>query len=242
MSNNTHYRVCCYCATNSRADVTVRFIKINEQLILQWKPDALPRSMYYICSRHFYASEILKNGRGWKVSEGSIPLDLRPAYVPPEDFNDEEEPMEEEWLNNEEVITSEEQTKREMNIMAKQPKFYFGIQEEYASLIDDLVEEFGFSKRDLFITLSRIKQGFKEEMLAHHFGLSQPRISQIFTRTVPVLADIMQEFIFMPSIDSIQENHPVGFKNTFSSELNVEVRMILIKDFNYFPFRNSMRD
>lgn len=79
-------------------------------------------------------------------------------------------------------------------------------------------EDFGITKRDLYITLSRIKLGLREQFLADHFGLSQNQVSHIFTRTVPLLAAIMRVFVFMPDPDLIKANMPSAFRNNFASK------------------------
>lgn len=84
--------------------------------------------------------------------------------------------------------------------------------------LDFICEELNIKKRDVFITLVRIKLGLHEKFLGHHFGLAQSTISKIFTKTVPKLAQILKGLIFMPTKDQIRASNPASFKNQFSSE------------------------
>lgn len=79
-----------------------------------------------------------------------------------------------------------------------------------------ITDHFEISERNLFITLSRIKLGLKEQFLADHFGLHQSTVSRIFTKTVPILAQILKRFVFLPPKEEIQANMPAAFKNNFS--------------------------
>lgn len=57
--------------------------------------------------------------------------------------------------------------------------------------------------------------------LGNDFGIKQSRVEKIFTKTVPKIANILQNFVFWPNINVINKLLPIEFRYRYSNVVSI---------------------
>lgn len=108
-----------------------------------------------------------------------------------------------------------------INILKKNLRMYTGVPVIYADFIEILHRQTGLQIYYIYIALYKIKTNDSFAKIAHLFGISKTRASEIFTRSVILLEPFMEKLIFWPTQDSIRRNLPIQFRMTFSKVQSV---------------------
>lgn len=73
-----HYYVCSFCGVTSVDSDDIIFAQITEAQAYSWNPNVRQRSRYDVCNLHFHGVEFSRRGRTNRLSDGAIPIELRP--------------------------------------------------------------------------------------------------------------------------------------------------------------------
>lgn len=114
-------------------------------------------------------------------------------------------------------------TMREYSLLAmeKNPKIFLGLPLESFYLIQILSARSHSTTLNILITLKKIKLNDPYTILGIHFGMSVANISRIFTRTIPIIADLMQELIVWPPTERLKYHMPIPFRARYSKVVSI---------------------
>jgi hypothetical protein len=103
-----------------------------------------------------------------------------------------------------------------IRLFDKFPEYYLGILKENIGLVDIMMRYLDISKRDLYIVLFKVRRNESLLSIAHRFGLSQGRISQILEQNIENIAINLEPFIKLP-IDkkAVKQNLPMNFRSKY---------------------------
>lgn len=104
-----------------------------------------------------------------------------------------------------------------LRIMKQHSFRYLGIREESLFVLDSLCETTKLIERDILIVLRKIKLNEPFEILEDVFLISTPRLSQIFSSCVPIVARELVELIYWPEAELIKKFLPMAFLNKYSN-------------------------
>lgn len=106
-----HYYLCSFCGVTSCDRDDIIFAQITEAQAHSWNPNVGQRRRYDVCNLHFQSMEFSRRGRGNRLSEGAIPIELRPPTenedVVVHDSMIDDQEMIEEYLEDEEMMGGE---------------------------------------------------------------------------------------------------------------------------------------
>ncbi|XP_074096072.1 LOW QUALITY PROTEIN: uncharacterized protein LOC141525457 [Cotesia typhae] len=124
---------------------------------------------------------------------------------------------ENEWKN---AFQQEEFQKRNLKQTFERirlsPRKYIGIPSDCMDIID-ILRMANLSDIDIFITLKKIRLNESFAILADDFGISTSNISRIFTKTLPVMAEYLKDFIIWPSSARIKLQLPISFRSRYAA-------------------------
>lgn len=96
-------------------------------------------------------------------------------------------------------------------------RFYLGLPKDCYFIINLIVEESRLYHTDVMITLKKIRTNDQLSRLGIDFVKSTSYISKIFHKTVPILANLMQQLIIWPASWKIKRLVPNQFKAYYSN-------------------------
>ena len=92
-----------------------------------------------------------------------------------------------------------------------------GMTSEALYIINLLVNETKISKGNICLVLTKIRLNDTFEELGIEFGMSSSNASNIFRKSIPVLANFMKRLIVWPSSNSIKGLLPIAFRCRYSN-------------------------
>lgn len=98
----------------------------------------------------------------------------------------------------------------------KDPKLFLGLPPKSFFLIKLLTEQAPLPINHIYIVLKKLRLNMPFSIMALDFGLSVSTISRIFSNTLPVLAEKMQELIVWPDSKDICAHLPIPFRARYA--------------------------
>lgn len=109
------------------------------------------------------------------------------------------------------------------------PLLFLGVPKNTMHVITNMEKRLNIPILHIYCVLKKIRLNLSNEVLSYDFGLSSGHISQIFKKTVPLIAKYLRKYILWPEGNLISANLPVQFRNRLKkvqSILNIfEIKM-----------------
>ena len=84
-----------------------------------------------------------------------------------------------------------------------------------------MVDQSSLPVRHIYIVLKKIRLNSSFAILVVDFGLSTSSICRIFSKSLPIIASLMQELIMWPEPKSIQAHLPIPFRARYGHVISV---------------------
>lgn len=103
-----------------------------------------------------------------------------------------------------------------ISVIENNSRFYLGLRKELYTLVQFISDKRPISYTNVLTTLKKIRLGDVYTRLATDFGLSTSSIQRIFCNGVPLIADMLQNFIFWPPTKTVKRMLPIPFRLQYS--------------------------
>lgn len=122
--------------------------------------------------------------------------------------------------------TPEERTLRHkltLKMMYEDPMLFLGVPPTHISIIELLANRVGgkFATENVMITLRKIRLNESFKLLGKYFGLCKSRVSEIFRRSLPTIAECLREAIQRVPPETILRNLPTAFRYNYSNVTDI---------------------
>lgn len=119
------------------------------------------------------------------------------------------------------IVTKETRKNTSILLIEKQSRFYLGLPQRTYYLVKMLSNWIDSSYVDILITLKKIRLDDVYIRLGNDFGISAVRVGNIFVKTVPKIAGVLQNFVFWPDTHIIKKLLPIPFRYRYSNVISI---------------------
>ncbi|GBN71852.1 hypothetical protein AVEN_224915-1 [Araneus ventricosus] len=103
----------------------------------------------------------------------------------------------------------------------KNPRLFLGLPIRSYFLIQLITETVPLPTRNIYIVLKKLRLDNQFSILAIDFGLCESTVSRVFKKSVPMLAQLMQDLIVWPSLQDIRKHLPIPFRARYSKVISI---------------------
>lgn len=103
----------------------------------------------------------------------------------------------------------------------REPRLMLGLPEKSYYLVKILSAKVPAPLLNILIVLKKIRLNDSFAILALHFGMSVSNISRIFSKTVPILAQLLEQLIYWPESKKVRLHLPIPFRARYKSVVSI---------------------
>ncbi|XP_044741872.1 uncharacterized protein LOC123302846, partial [Chrysoperla carnea] len=98
----------------------------------------------------------------------------------------------------------------------KNPKLYIGVPDHALFVLRLLSKAANLKLEHIYLTLEKIKRNSPFALLGDEYGKSDSFASEVFRKTVPLMAQYLKRFVFWPCAKTIKSTLPIPFRARYS--------------------------
>ncbi len=143
-----------------------------------------------------------------------------------EDSNDSSfELIDENYSSNDDELQQDEYKKLMLKAttmsIERNPKLFLGLPPRSFFLVGLLEKEAAVPRKNIYITLKKLRLNLSFAVLAIDFGMSVSNVSRLFKNSLHKLANVLQELIVWPNEREIKENLPIPFQARYGKLVSI---------------------
>lgn len=119
------------------------------------------------------------------------------------------------------IIQNESRKVSSIHLIETQSRFYLGLPQKLYNVIKMLTRWVDCPYVDILITLKKIRLNDAYTRLGNDFGISHTSVGKVFKKTVPRVANIFQNFVFLPNTNIIKKLLPISFRYRYSKVVSI---------------------